>query len=67
MSIDTDTRTRVEEASEMITELRAKRSKRRRTRVELCETCGVACDARCRARAARERAVDRALEGGVVW
>lgn len=40
--------------------LRRRASARRRS-VEICETCGTACDAGCRARAARDRARDQAV------
>ena len=49
----------------MITKLREKLGGRRGSQVEVCETCGVACDAGCRAAAAREAAVERALAGGL--
>ena len=49
----------------MITKLREKRRGQQVLRVEVCETCGVACDAGCQAVATREVVVDRVLVGGL--
>jgi Pyruvate/2-oxoacid:ferredoxin oxidoreductase delta subunit len=34
-------------------------------RVDFCDGCGSVCDERCRAKAARDRAIDRAIAGRV--
>lgn len=50
----------------MITKLREALQGQRTFRIDVCETCGVACDARYRAMAAREAVVDRVFTAGLL-
>lgn len=50
----------------MIVKLRETLQGRRTVRIDVCDTCGVAGDAGCRAMAAREAVVGRASTAGLL-